>query len=65
MSPYLDAAIVEAGDDKQLIRDAYVNEQFFACVKAAPAILKYRLFKFREQFVANCNVWSAGGFGDP
>ena len=33
-------AIAEAGDNKAFIREAYVvNEQFFSCVKAAPARL--------------------------
>ncbi len=47
--PFHDAAIADAGDDKRLIREAYVvNEQFFACVKAVPARLQTRPFKSRE-----------------
>ena len=37
ISPFHDGASAEAGDNKALIREAYVvNERFFSCVKAAP-----------------------------
>ncbi len=51
ISPYHDAAIVAAGDDKTAIREAYViNDSFFACVCAAPKQIQKRQVKTRAQY---------------
>ena len=61
ISPFHDAAIADAGDDKRLIREAYVvNEQFFACVKAVPARLQTRPFRSREEVYPE-DDWPSGG----
>ena len=49
ISPFHDAAIAEAGEDKSSIREAYIiNETFFKCVQAAPSRLQTRPLKTRH-----------------
>ncbi len=50
ISPYHDAAIAAAGDAKHLIREAdVINDDFFACVLAAPRPLQKRPIKTKEK----------------
>ena len=50
ISPYHDATIAAAGEDKQSIRESYVfNDAFFECVLAAPRTLQRRPIKTKEQ----------------
>jgi hypothetical protein len=64
MSPYHDAAIAEAGEDKGSIREAYIiNEELFACVKAAPTQRQTRPTKPRAQVAVEGNRGGGGGAG--
>jgi hypothetical protein len=62
ISPFHDGAIAEAGDNKALIREAYVvNERFFSCVKAAPARLQTRPLKSQAEAFPEGNRGGGGG----